>query len=152
SCSPSAPLPLWLLVEVDVRFCFGTRLPCAAFPADDFVLAQFRFRSGAIGRVGVAYAAVLPRSSVSPTLELYGAAGSYVTGRVYTGAPGAGDWETPAPPPAKNPFWAEVDHFLECLRSGAPFDVDVREGARNVSACLAAVEAARVGHPIRPVL
>jgi predicted dehydrogenase len=104
----------------------------------------------AIGRVGVAYAPVLPRGTVSPTLELYGTRGTYATGRLYTGAPGADDWETPAPPAVKDSFASEVDHFVACLQSGTPFDVDVREGARNVAACLAAVEAMRTGLPVRP--
>jgi predicted dehydrogenase len=142
----------WLLGEVEEVFACGNHLAYPDFPGDDFVLAQFRFRGGAIGRVGVAYAAVLPRGSISPTLELYGTRGTYATGRLYTGAPGTGDWETPAPPAVKNSFWAEVDHLVECLITGAPFDVDVREGARNVAACLAAVEAARSGRPVRPQL
>jgi predicted dehydrogenase len=146
----SLDLLRWLLGEVEEAFSYGNHLAYAEFPGDDFVLAQFRFQSGVIGRVAVAYAAVLPRGTASPNLELYGTAGTYTTGRLYTGAPGAQDWETPAPPEAKNPFWAEVDHFLASLRSGEPFDVDAREGARNVAACLAAVEAARTGRPVRP--
>jgi predicted dehydrogenase len=140
----------WLLGEVEEAFALGNHLAYPAFPGDDFVLAQFRFESGAIGRVAVAYASVLPRGSVSPTLELYGTRGTYATGRLYTGAPGAGDWESPAPPDVKNSFWSEVDHFVACLRTGVPFDVDAREGARNVAACLAAVEAMHHGRPVRP--
>jgi UDP-N-acetylglucosamine 3-dehydrogenase len=140
----------WLLGEVEEAFASGNHLAYPGFPGDDFVLAQFRFRGGVIGRVGVAYAAVLPRGFVSPTLELYGTRGTYATGRLYTGAPGASDWETPAPPAVKSSFWSEVDHFVECLLTGASFDVDVREGARNVAACLAAVEAMRTERPVRP--
>jgi predicted dehydrogenase len=147
----SVDLLRFLLGEVEEAFAYGNHLAYPDFPGDDFVLAQFRFRGGAIGRVGVAYATVLPRGSVAPTLELYGTRGTYATGRLYIGSSGAGDWQRPDPPDAKNPFWAEVDHFLECLQTGAPFDVDVREGARNVAACLAAVEAARTGRAVKPV-
>jgi predicted dehydrogenase len=47
-------------------------------------------------------------------------------------------------------FRAQLDHFVDCLVEGRPPHPDGREGARTVAACLAVVEAARTGRPVRP--
>ena len=47
----------------------------------------------------------------------------------------------------RNSFWLEVDYFVDCILNDQAPAVDVREGARNVAACLAGVEAARTRKP-----
>ncbi len=140
----------WLLGEVEEASAYGNHIAYPEFPGDDFTMVQYRFASGIVGRVGVAYGSVLPRGEGGMTLQLYGSEGSLVNERYYVGEPGQGDWVAEELPAVRNPFWQEVDHFLQCLDAGATPAVDVREGARNVAACLAGVEAAASGKPVTP--
>ena len=132
----------WLLGEVEEASADGNHIAYPEFPGDDFTMVQYRFASGAVGRVGVAYGSVLPRGEGGMTLQLYGSEGSLVNERYYVGEPGQGEWVAEDLQEARNPLWQEVDYFLECLDTGSAPAVDVREGARNVAACLAGVEAA----------
>jgi predicted dehydrogenase len=43
----------------------------------------------------------------------------------------------------------ELDHFLECLKTGASPLIDVRDGAQTVAVCLAIAEACRSGRSER---
>ena len=140
----------WLLGEVEEASAYGNHIAYPEFPGDDFTMVQYRFANGVVGRVGVAYGSVLPRGEGGMTLQLYGSRGSLMNERYYVGEPGQGEWRQEELPPVRNPFWQEVDYFLECLDAGVTPAVDVREGARNVAACLAGVEAAATGRPVTP--
>lgn len=94
---------------------------------------------------------MLPRGEGGLTLQLYGSEGSLHNDRFYVGENGQGEWQQGEVPPMKNSFWQEVDHFIECLKAGKSPAVDVYEGARNVAACLAGVEAANTGQVVKPV-
>ena len=140
----------WLIGEVEEASAYGNHIAYPEFPGDDFTMVQYRFANGVIGRVGVGYGTVLPRGEGGMTLQLYGSKGSLSNERYYIGEPGAGEWVHEEAPPMKNAFWQEVDYFIECLDAGDTPAVDVREGARNVAACLAGVEAAATGRPVTP--
>ena len=44
---------------------------------------------------------------------------------------------------------AEVAEFVDCVIQEKPVLTDVRQGARTVAACVAAVQSARSGQPVR---
>ena len=140
----------YLVGEVEEAFAYGNHFAYPDFPGDDFMTVLYRFRNGVIGRVGVAYATVLPRGVSGLNLRLYGSKGSLENDRFFCRANGEGDWEQRELPAMKNSFWQEVDYFVTCLQKGETPAVDVREGARNVAACLAGVESAKTGRPIKP--
>ena len=140
----------FLVGEVEEAFAYGNHFAYPDFPGDDFMMVLYRFRNGVIGRVGVAYATVLPRGVGGLNLRLYGSKGSLENDRFFCGPNGDGDWEQRELPPMKNSFWQEVDYFVTCIQKGETPAVDAREGARNVAACLAGVESAKTGKPIKP--
>jgi predicted dehydrogenase len=140
----------WLLGEVEEAIAYANHLAYRDFPADDFTMALYRFPNDVVGRAGVAYGAVLPRGEGGLTLQVFGSEGTLHNDRFYAGPAGEGAWEQADLPPMKNAFWREVDHLIECLMRGEAPEVDVYEGARNVAACLAGVEAAATGRPVRP--
>ncbi|MBI1929321.1 Gfo/Idh/MocA family oxidoreductase [Candidatus Poribacteria bacterium] len=141
----------WLIGEVEEAFAYSNHRAYPEFPGDDFTMVLYRFTNGVVGRVGVAYGSVLPRGEGGLTLQLYGSEGSLNNDRFYVGESGQGEWQQGEVPPMKNSFWQEVDHFIECLKAGKSPAVDVYEGARNVAACLAGVEAANTGKAVKPV-
>lgn len=140
----------WLGGEVEEAFGYGNHMAYEEFPDDDFTVALYRLSNGAIGRVVVAYGAILPSGAGSMKITVYGSKGTVMDGKLYTDADEGSQWREPPLPELKDSFWAEVDHFLECLQTDTRPIVDVREGARNVAACLAAVEAARTARPVAP--
>jgi len=140
----------WLIGEVEEVFAYSNHIAYPDFPDDDFITAIYRFTDGVIGRVDVAYASVLPRGVSGLRLRLYGTHGSLENDRFFRVGSETGDWESREMPPMKNPFWQEVDYFVTCILNDQTPAVDVREGARNVAACLAGVEAARTGKPVTP--
>jgi predicted dehydrogenase len=140
----------YLIGEIEEAFAYSNHFAYPDFPDDDFMTVLYRFRNGVIGRVGVAYATVLPRGVGGLNLRLYGSKGSLENDRFFLGPNGAGDWEKRELPTMKNSFWQEVDYFVACIQNGETPAVDVREGARNVAACLAGVESAKTGRPTKP--
>ncbi len=141
----------WLIGEVEEAFAYSNHQAYPEFPADDFTMVLYRFKNDIIGRVGVSYGCVLPRGEGGLTLRLYGSEGSLHNERFYIGEHGQGEWQQGDVSPMKNPFWQEVDHFIECLKTGKSPNVDVYEGARIVAACLAGVEAAETGKVVKPM-
>jgi len=141
----------WLLGEVEEAFAYSNHQAYLEFPSDDFVMVLYRFPNGIIGRVGVSYGCVLPQGEGGLTLQLYGSEGSLHNERFYVGEHGQGEWKQENAPPVKNPFWQEVDHLIDCLKTGRTPNVDVYEGARIVAACLAGVEASKTGKVVKPV-
>jgi UDP-N-acetylglucosamine 3-dehydrogenase len=138
----------WLIGEVEQAFAYGNHRAYPQFPGDDFTMVLYRFENGVVGRAGVAYGAILPPGGDGPSLQLYGSTGTLRDDRLYVGE---GDWQQLDLPTLKNSFWQEVDHFIACLKAGKSPIVDVYEGARNVSACLAGIEAAQTGKTVKPV-
>ena len=141
----------WLMGEVEEAFAYSNHLAYPDFPDDDFITAIYSFDNGIIGRVDVSYASVLPRGVGGLTLRLYGTEGSLEGDKFFHKGSETGDWQSREMPPMKNPFWQEVDYFVTCILDDQTPAVDVREGARNVAACLAGVEAARTGKPVAPM-
>ena len=140
----------WLMGEVEEAFAYGNHIAYPDFPGDDFTTVVYRLGNGVIGRVDVAYASVLPRGVSGPAIRLYGTRGSLENDKLFLSGSKTGDWERQEMPSMKNAFWQEVDHFVTCILNDETPAVDAREGARNVAACLAGVEAARTGKPVVP--
>jgi predicted dehydrogenase len=140
----------WLGGEVEEAFGYSNHMAYEEFPDDDFTIALYRLSSGAIGRAVVAYGAILPPGAGSMGITVYGSEGTVMDGKLFTEGDGGREWRELPLPELKDSFWAEIDHFVECLESDTTPIVDVREGARNVAACLAAVEAAKTGQPVAP--
>jgi predicted dehydrogenase len=140
----------WLGGEVEEAFGYGNHMAYEEFPDDDFTIAAYRLSTGAIGRAVVAYGAIIPPGTGSMRITVYGSKGTVKDGKLYTDADEGRDWRELPLPDLKDSFWDEVDDLLECLQNDTKPIVDAREGARNVAACLAAVEASKTGRPVAP--
>ena len=140
----------WLMGEVEEAFAYSNHIAYPEFPTDDFTLAIYRFANGAIGQVSVAYSAILPTSDSGFKLRLHGAKGSQKQENIYLISGGKDSWQRGQESLPQNTFCQEVDYLLTCLESYQRPEVDVYEGARNIAACLAGVEAARTGKVVKP--
>ncbi|MGD8240649.1 MAG: Gfo/Idh/MocA family oxidoreductase [Armatimonadota bacterium] len=140
----------WLGGEVEEAFGYGNHMAYPEFPDDDFTIAVYRLSTGAVGRAVVAYGAIIPPGAGSMRITVYGSKGTVKDGKLFTDEGDGKEWRDLPLPELKDSFWAEVDHFIECIQSATTPIVDVREGARNVAACLAAVEASKTRRPVAP--
>ena len=140
----------WLLGEVEEVFAYGNNMIYEDFPHDDFITAVYKFKSGAIGRVDVSYACTIPRGAERLCLRLYGSEGTLENDRFFLVGSESERWEGQTMPPMKDPFWQEIDYFVKCIQMDQTPEIDVREGARNVAACIAGVEASETGKPVVP--
>jgi predicted dehydrogenase len=141
----------WVAGEIEEVSAYGARRGLEGVPWDDTVVASLRFRSGALGRCLVSVGAKTPYGF---NLAVFGTRGSVRNADLsLASVPGPEGWmRMPiAVIPEHHTCAEELDHFLACLRTGAPPLIDVRDGAKTVAVCLAIAEACRSGRSERVV-
>jgi len=154
---------------VDIlRFVGGEIVEVAAFAAakrmnDDFefdpvVAAALRFENGAVGKLATILEADTPYIF---NCKLFGTEGSILDNQVYSSKhyPGSlGYWEFPTIKPDSaevehHPFRHEIDHFLECIETGAESHASIADSWKSMAVCFAIDEsAANGGQPVRVAL
>jgi predicted dehydrogenase len=149
-CHP-VDLLRWVAGDIDEVSAYGARRGLEDVPWDDTVTASLRFRSGAVGRCLVSVGAKTPYSF---HFAVYGTRGSVRDADLYLASvPGPEGWmRMPIAVLREHHTCAEeLEHFLDCLRTGATPRIDVRDGAQTVAVCLAIAEACRSGRSERVV-
>lgn len=144
----------WTFGEVDrvyARALTDTRLP-----GFDYALITLAFSSGVLGHVEGTWH---DPGGFKVTLEIAGDAGLLeYNANQPTGVPfraalleeesARGGVAVPESPTARNPYEAELDHFLSCTEAGRPPSITPRDGTEAVRIALAAIESARTGRPV----
>jgi predicted dehydrogenase len=133
----------WVVGEIAEVSAYGARRGLQGVEWDDTIGASLRFKSGAVGRCLVSVGAKTPYGF---NYSVYGSKGSVRNGDLYLAAvPGPEGWmRMPITIiPEHHTCAEELDHFLTCLKTGAPPLIDVRDGAQTVAVCLAIAEACR---------
>ncbi|MBI3969815.1 MAG: Gfo/Idh/MocA family oxidoreductase [Chloroflexi bacterium] len=122
-------------------------MPGHASPANTAALC--RFENGTMGYVSACTEQWMPYVF---TIELFGAGGAIRGNRFYSRKlPGATDFvEIPTIMPdsgdvAHHPFQGEIDHFVECIRTGRESHVNLADAANTHEACFAADRSAAGG-------
>ncbi len=135
----------WVVGEIVEVTAYGARRGLEGVEWDDTIVASLRFRSGALGRCLVSVGAKTPYGF---NFAVYGSRGSVRNTDLHLASvPGPEGW-MPMPIaviPEHHTCAEELDHFLVCLRSGAPPLINVRDGAQTVAVCLAIAAACRSG-------
>ena len=152
----------WYGGEVEEAWGAGNHLAYADFPADDCVIGVFKLAGGAIGKVTQTYASMRGRDPRDLRITLHGTRGSIEDERLFSREwyPDESDlevadrkpWrEVPPVESTEVSHQATIRYLVDCLLEGRQPALDGREGARTVAACLAAIESAASGQPVRPV-
>ena len=125
------------------------------------MIGVFKLAGGAIGKVTQTYASMRGAASRDLRVTLHGTRGSIEDDRLFSldWFPGESDRRSPAARPGADAAARAggVSHEATSRTSstaswrGATRQLDGREGARTVAACLAAIELAASGQPVRPV-
>jgi UDP-N-acetylglucosamine 3-dehydrogenase len=139
----------WVVGEIEEVSAYGARRGLTGVAWDDTVVASLKFRSGALGRCLVSVGAKTPYGF---NFGVFGSIGSVRNADLYLSAvPGPEGWmRMPiAVIPEHHTCAEELAHFLDCLKTGAPPLIDVRDGAQTVAVCLAIAEACCSGRSER---
>lgn len=159
--SHAVDLLRWFGGEVEEAWGAGNHMSYADFPDDDCMIGVFKMAGGAIGKVTQTYGSIRGAGNPDIRVTLHGTKGAlendklismdWFSGESVLGVAGRKPWGT-VPPVEQDQVShsAVVDHFVNCLLEGRDPQPDGREGARTVAACLAVVEAAGTGRPVRP--
>ncbi len=111
--------------------------------------ALVRFANGMAGKVS---ACTEPWMPYQFNIDLLGTEGALRDNRFYTRKlPGALDWATfPTISPtsgavAHHPFRGEIDHFVECVRTGVASQINLRDAVNTHEVCFAVDRSSRAG-------
>lgn len=130
--------------------------PSLGFEYDTATVCTFEYQSGAVGKTSAILEIVAPYRF---NVIVMGSEGTALGNQVYSRvlAPEQEDYfEIPCITPnsgdvAHHPFQQEIDHLVECIRSGADCVPDIADGIRTSRVCLAADRSAeRGGAPEEP--
>jgi predicted dehydrogenase len=160
--SHAVDLMRWFGGEVTEAWGVSNHLAYPDFPDDDCILGVFRLANGALGRVTQTYASIRGAGDSSALrITIHGTKGSIENDQIiarglYDNAPaaeitGKQPW-TPIriTPDSRTSFHAQLDDFIDDILAGRANEIDGREGARTVAACLAATEATQTGRWTAP--
>jgi predicted dehydrogenase len=143
----------WIAGNVAEVHAYANHRTLKGWPIDDCTVANLKFESGVIGSVMCSIGCRRPYTMRSC---FYGDKGTIISDntspaiQVYsTKYPTKLDFSTIPVDLSSHNVASEVAELVDHIRNGQPLPTDAREGARTVATCLAAVESARSGRPVR---
>jgi predicted dehydrogenase len=120
---------------------------------DGLEVALVKFANGAVGKVSVNADCVMPYRF---PIRIFGDLGSVFDNRVWSHKfPGQTDWlELPTVMPdsssvSHHPFHAEIDHLLDCVRTGRESHCNLDDAIRTHEIAFAAIESCKTNRPVR---
>ena len=145
----------WIAGDIAETCAYANHFCLTDWPVDDCTIAIFKFQSGVIGKAMGSIGCVRPYTMRS---VFYGTEGTIIadntspqvqicSNKLMSGAPQF--TSIPVPQPASKPMIEEVGMFVDAVFNNKPLPLDARQGARTVAACLAAVESAATGKPVK---
>lgn len=144
----------WTFGEVERVFAKGLRGRDAQ--RLDYGLVTLRFRSGALAHVEGSWA---HREAFHTRLEIAGTKGiiefdsrqtapvRIQVDRPESSAPGVPMMESPT---ERSPYYLELEHFIDCIRTGAEARVTAEDGYKALEIAVAALVSAASGRPAKP--
>lgn len=149
----------WVAGEMEEVFAYANHKCLTDWPVNDCFMAAYRFQSGVIGKVMVSTGCVRPYTMRS---VFYGTEGTIICDNTSpeiqlctranceaANIKKFGGFAKLAVNIKSHNVSAEVDEFVDCILNDKPILTDVREGARTVAACVAAVKSVKTGQPVR---
>jgi predicted dehydrogenase len=149
-------LMLWAIDSpVEEVFMYSNKLCDPVFPTEDCHMLIMRFANEAIAKCFVTAECSGPdwEDKWHKFYECYGTNGTLSHGKLYVRGQETVDLEdTSSPNLIGGHGWGgSVPDFLSLLEGKIENPIDGRAGARNVSVCIAGLEAVRTGQPQRPI-
>ena len=148
-------LMLWAIDSpVDEVFMYSSKLGDPVFPSEDCFMLIMRVANEVIGKCYVTSECNGPdwRAQWHKFYECYGTNGTLSHGKLYVRGQEPADLEdtSSANLIGGHGWGGSVPDFLSLLEGKIENPIDGRAGARNVSICMAGIEAVRTGQPQKP--
>ncbi len=149
-------LARWVAGEVVEVFACGNHKTVPEYNSPDNVLISLQFASGCVGKVWVTFG-IRRQPEHNVTLNAFGGEGTIYTdserpeARLYVPALAEGQhgWASvPFAPQVGHPVRAELEHLVECIRTGREPLVSVTDAARTVAVLAAAQQSLETGQPV----
>ena len=143
----------WIAGDAEEVFAYANRMVLTDWPVDDCTVAAIRFKSGVIGK---AFCSIGCKRPYTMRSVFYGDDGTIISDNtspeieVHTRR--YMDTLAFARMPvnvASHNVTAEIEELVNAVLEGRPVATDVREGAKTVATCRAAVESAASGQPVK---
>jgi len=144
----------WVAGDAQEAFAYANHKCLTDWPVDDCTMAVFKLENNVIGKVMVSIGCVRPYTMRS---VFYGTDGTIICAntsetiqlctRTY-GDRSPQFAEFPVDLKSHN-VAAEIEEMVDAILNDKPPVTDVYEGARTVAACVAAVESAKSGKPVK---
>jgi len=143
----------WIGGNVHEVFAYANRKVLTDWPVDDCTIAVMKFAEG--GVLGKVFCGVGVKRPYTMRSVFYGTHGTIVADNtspeIQLASESAFGHQKFAAIPvgiASHNKRAEMDTLARAILDDTPIELDVREGARTVATCLAAVESAATGAPV----
>lgn len=144
----------WIAGDVEECHAYANHFNLPDWPVDDTMIASFRFRSGAIGKV---FCSIGCRRPYTMRSCFYGDQGTIISDntsdaiQVYSTRYGGDPGRFVSMPVnvASHNVSSEIAEFVDAIVHDRHVPTDAREGARTIATCLAAVESAAAGAAVK---
>ncbi|MFN7018445.1 MAG: Gfo/Idh/MocA family protein [Fimbriimonadales bacterium] len=145
----------WLLWTLGaVERVYAKALTFRNLPHLDYTLVTLKFKNGAVGHVEGVWC---DPGGFKVNFEICGDSGMLeydstrqvalqIATRATEGA--GGGVQVPESPAVHNPYYLELRHFIDCVRTGQTPEITVEDGYNAVRLALAAIESAQTGRVI----
>lgn len=144
----------WIAGDAEEVFAYSNHKAMPGWPVNDCTMAVFKFKSGVIGKAMCSIGCVRPYTMRS---AFYGTQGTIICDNTspeiqlcsnnnFTTKPAFATFPVDI---ASHNVAAEVAELVDCILNDKPVPTDVYAGARTVATCVAAVESARTGRPVK---
>lgn len=144
----------WVAGDAEEAFAYANHVCLTDWPVNDCTVGVLKFRNGVIGKVMVSIGCVRPYTMRS---VFYGTDGTIVCDNTspeiqlcsrgnLTGGPAFATFPVHI---ASHNVGAEINEFIDCIVNDRPVVTGVMEGLKTVATCVALVESARTGRPVR---
>ena len=142
-CHPLDLLRWAIGSEIEEVHAYSNGYAARDFVLDDCYIFSCRFENGCLGKVLVT-SGCRGHGMGEGFLSIYGTEATVWRDRYYpaNGEPTDINFEE------LDPMQVVVDHFVDCVVTGERPSIDVRDGAKTVSALVAGVESAESGAPV----
>jgi predicted dehydrogenase len=144
----------WIAGDPLEAFAYANHLCLTDWPVNDCMLAAFKFGNDVIGKVMVSVGCVRPYTMRS---VFYGTKGTIecdntspeikvCTAQYTTASPTFARFPVDI---ANHNVSAEINELVDCILNQKPVPTNEIEGAKTVAACVAAVQSAKTGLPVK---
>lgn len=139
----------WVVDDIEEVHAYTNKMDSNAAYLYDTIVLSIRFKNGCIGKVLIIIGCPRPYAL---NFSIYGSKGTLINNKLFLDKIlGLTDFITvPLRVVSEFPYYGnEIDHLIDCIEKDEKPMVDEIEGGKTVATCLAGIESAKTGKPVK---